>query len=85
MKVFKSLFIIGLLIICSFSEGNTAECITGGVGSSQCSHTTSGFYGLFSVTYETTCKNGFYACCTKRGATCEKELSPSDPNIRKEM
>lgn len=46
------------------------ECIAGGPGATQCSHTTGGFFGLFTVTYEVSCGNGYYACCNSNGANC---------------
>ena len=81
--------IIALAVICilgMFSQQATAECYSGGPGSTSCSYTES-FLNLYTITHSVSCGSGYYACCSDTGASCIKESTSGGtpkPNVIKE-
>jgi hypothetical protein len=73
----KIVFIFTTIVLLSASAYLKAGCPGGGPGSSAYSYSASFLWGLFSITYTVTCKDGYYACCSSNSGTCISESASS--------
>jgi len=71
--ILLSVFVVGLM---GAFNSISADCNTGGPGSSSCTDSGSvTYFRLISFSYESSisCNDGYYACCNADGASCIEE------------